>query len=371
MFELKYKLLWCSIYHIIMNAERKSLVRSMFWAVLIGLLANLGIAFLMDVKDILGAVKKVDFSIIFIPFLFYIIIYIIDSIRLVMVLRQFNIKIPIWEAFYNSVNVTLFSNLTPMATGGQPFQILHLTSIGVDSKKATNAVLSRHVEYMFTSFFIFMISIPTAINLANSMKIGRLPMYIGFLVSLSMSFFSLFALIKPDTISRFVLLFQITRLGHWLGKILKRENWAEVFHHWATSLKEEVGFLWSEKTIIMILDLLLGFFNLTLQVLSIYIVLGRLTPIDATFFHVMATFVIINLVIYYIPTPGGSGSIEGAYIWIFSGMNNAPAATTVAIVLWRFATYYLHIGFGLFVFLLHSYLKDKKRPQLTISDGHV
>jgi len=347
-----------------MNAERKKLLRSMFWAVLIGLLANLGIAFLMDFKDILSALKKVDFSIVFVPFLFYLIIYIIDSLRLMIVLRQFNITIPLWEAFYNSVNVTLFSNLTPMATGGQPFQILHLTSIGVDSKKATNVVLSRHVEFMFTAFFIFMISIPTAIGLANSMKIGRVPMYIGFLVSLSMTFFSLLALIKPDTISRFVLRFQKTKFSHWLGKILKKENWAEVFHNWATSLKEEVGFLWAEKTLIMSLDLLLGFVNLVLQALSVFYVLMKLTPISVTFFHVFATFVIINLVIYYIPTPGGSGSIEGSYIWIFSGMNDAPAATTVAIVLWRFATYYMHIIFGLCIFFIHSYIQDKRQTKL-------
>ncbi|AEJ20813.1 lysylphosphatidylglycerol synthase transmembrane domain-containing protein [Gracilinema caldarium] len=346
-----------------MNTERKKLLQSMFWAVLIGLLANLGIAFLMDFKDILGALKRVDFSILFVPFFFYLLIYIIDSVRLLMVLKQFNITISIWEAFYNSVNVTLFSNLTPMATGGQPFQILHLTSIGIDSKKATNVVLSRHVEFMLTAFFIFMISIPTAIGLANSMKIGRGPMYIGFMVSLIMSIFFLFALISPNTISRFVLRFDKTKLGNLLGRILKRENWAEVFHRWATSLKEEVSFLWAEKTLIMVTDLLLGCINLGLQAMSVYYVLMKLTPLQSTFFHVMATFVIINLVIYYIPTPGGSGSIEGAYIWIFSGMNNTPAATTVAIVLWRVATFYLHILFGFCIFFIHSYISDKGKSK--------
>jgi hypothetical protein len=341
-----------------MNAERKKLLQSMFWAVLIGLVANLGIAFFMDFKDILGALKKVDFSILFIPFFLYICIYCIDTLRLIMVLRQFNITISIWEAFYNSVNVALFSNLTPMATGGQPFQILHLTSIGIDSKKATNVVLSRHVEFMFTAFFIFVISIPTAIGLANSMKIGRGPMYIGFMVSLVMSIFFLFALISPNAISRFILRFDKTKMGYFLGRILKRENWAEVFHRWATSLKEEVSFLWAEKTPVMLMDLLLGLINLCLQALSVYYVLMKLTPLQSTFFHIMSTFVIINLVVYYIPTPGGSGSIEGAYIWIFSGINNSPAATTVAIVLWRVATFYLHILFGFCIFFIHSYVNN-------------
>ncbi|MEW6564461.1 MAG: lysylphosphatidylglycerol synthase transmembrane domain-containing protein [Spirochaetota bacterium] len=344
-----------------MNTERKKLLTSMFWAVLIGLIANLGIAFLMDFKDILGALKKVDYTILLVPFFCYLLIYFIDSIRLIMVLGQFHLRIPLWEAFYNGVVFSLFSNLTPMATGGQPFQILHLTSIGIDSKKATNVALSRHVEFMFTAFAIFMISIPTAVGLANSMKIGREPMYIGFIVSLSTTLFFLFTLITPDTLSKFVLRFEKTKFGHWLSKKLGKENWAELFHHWATSLKEEIGFLWAEKTHIMILDVSLGLLNLTLQAFSLFYVLERLTPIGATFFHIMATFVIINLVIYYIPTPGGSGSIEGSYIWVFSGMNNAPAATTVAIVLWRFATYYLHIVFGLIMFFMYSYMKDKKQ----------
>jgi uncharacterized protein (TIRG00374 family) len=346
-----------------LKMDRKILWRSILWAVLIGLCVNLGIAFCMDFESLKQVLYKTRIQIIVVPFLCYFIVYGIDSIRIRLVLQQFNTTISWGEAFYNSIIGVLFSNLTPFASGGQPFQIFHLTSIGVDSKQATNAIFSRQVEFLLTSFGIFLLSIPTALKLANSMEIGAGFMYAGLALSFLISLFIFIALIRPDILSRLLLKIQHTKLSKFLGRMFKKENWVEKVHLWATSLREEVAVLWTQKIPIIFLDFLLGFFNLLLQAISLTYVLRELTPLQASLGQILIMFVIINLVVYYIPTPGASGGIEGSYIWVFSGVNNSPASTTIAIFLWRLATYYLHIIVGLTLFFLYRYFKRQKVQQ--------
>ena len=55
---------------------------------------------------------------------------------------------------------------------------------------------------------------------------------------------------------------------------------------------------------------------------------------------------LLNMVVYYIPTPGASGSIEGAYQILFSSITGNSKGVLISIIGWRFATYYLQIIIG-------------------------
>jgi uncharacterized membrane protein YbhN (UPF0104 family) len=60
---------------------------------------------------------------------------------------------------------------------------------------------------------------------------------------------------------------------------------------------------------------------------------------------------LLNLVVYYIPSPGASGGLEGVYTMVFTLYTGQPQLSFIAVTVWRFATYYLQIFFGLIVFL--------------------
>jgi len=347
------------------SKDNKILFRSLLAALIIGLGVNIGFALFMDFTDIRNSLGKVDFWVLFVPFACYFLIYLIDSARIGLVLRQFGVRIGFREAFYNSVATNLFSNLTPFASGGQPYQIYHLVSLGIDTRKATNIVLSRYVEFMFTALVIFLLGIPTALRLAGTMSVGKEPFFVGFAVTLIVSIFFILALVRPDLIGRLLLRVRHGFLGGALGKISGNRDWAEEFHRWSMMLKEETAFLWTEKLPVMMADVTLGLINLVLQAASLTYVLIRLTPLSGSAADILVAFVIINLVVYYVPTPGASGSVEGAYIWVFSGMTGVPGMTAVAVLVWRVATYYFHILFGLVVFILRTSLRTTVRRKGT------
>jgi glycosyltransferase 2 family protein len=335
------------------SANLKTILRAVIVVVIIGLLVNLLIAFLLDSQMIFQALKRVSIVLLIVPFLSYLLTYFVDSLRLRLILSQFGYKVPFADRFRNSVIGGFFSNLTPLASGGQPFQVYHLQTVGVDLKISTNIILSRFVEYVLTSLVILAVSLRYALAFTASIGAGRYVMYVGFAISLFFGLVFLGILVRPDILGKTVLVFEKSRIGRLVSRLIKRDGWGEAFIAWCDRLRDEVYFLWTEKLHIMLLDIVLGLVNLVLQVFSLQYVVHALTSTSIHFIKFFVTFVIANLVVYYVPTPGASGSVEGIYSLVFSGLTGHPDSTFVSVVIWRVATYYLHIFFGLVLFTLY------------------
>lgn len=331
---------------------------------IIGLVINIIFSLFVKNNILLTAIQKVSWYHLLIPFLCYGGLYLVDTIRLMLVLSQFKYKVSFKDMFVNSVLGYFFSYLTPMATGGQPFQIYHLKTCGVDSKTATNISLSRLVEFAFTSLAIVLIGVKWLIDIAQTASIGAPIIYLGFSISLALGIGMLLLLIKPDTVGKIALKLEKKKIGALVKKITKKQDWSALVHNWSQEFKENIRFLWSEKLPVMILDILLGLGNLILQVLSLYALFIFFLGINVNFFQILLTFLLLNLVVYYIPTPGASGTIEGVYSMVFLGLTGKPDLTFVSIIVWRFSTYYMHIFFGLF-FFLYFYFKEKAQNKKT------
>jgi uncharacterized membrane protein YbhN (UPF0104 family) len=51
--------------------------------------------------------------------------------------------------------------------------------------------------------------------------------------------------------------------------------------------------------------------------------------------------VLLGMVVFFVPTPGASGSMELAYASLMGGQNFFP--TLIAVLGWRVGTYYLQL----------------------------
>jgi len=99
--------------------------------------------------------------------------------------------------------------------------------------------------------------------------------------------------------------------------------------------------------------------NLSLQGFSLWFSLQTFALNIPNPAVVAMLFILTNLVIYMLPTPGASGGVEGAYTLVFNFFASDIQAVAVAVFMWRFATFYLHLLFQLVVYTL--YQKSKKR----------
>ena len=185
------------------------------------------------------------------------------------------------------------------------------------------------------------------------MKMGSLLIYIGLGTTCVFALLFLLLLIRPDVVGKISIKIQRTRIGRFIGRITKRRRWAEHVYSWSQELRAQVTFLWTEKLHIMLLDIIGGLGVILVQGFSLYYLLHNRVDPSLTFIDVTITFVIIWQVVFYIPTPGASGTIEGGFSLVFAGLTKAPEITFTMIVVWRLTSYYAHILFGGVIFAIY------------------
>lgn len=339
------------------NKKKNKTGRLIFFAIIIGLGVNVLISAFMNQEQLLHAVGNVRIWHLIVPFLCYLGVNLIDGLRLVLVLRQCGYRLNYWEAFYNSVLGMFISNLTPSAAGGQPFQIHQLQKLEVPGKVATNIILSRFVVNAMILMALIVLAIPTVVSIAGRFQAGDIVMYLGLGSTFLFSLLFLLVLVKPQLIHGLAGLVDKTALGRLIGRLSKTPDWLDKLKAWVAELRMEIRFLWTQKLVVMLGDVLLNVLAIMLQGLSVYYVLLMITGVDLSYFQVLIVFVVIWQVVFYIPTPGASGSLEGAFAAAYAGLTGKPELTLVAIIVWRLGSYYVHVFSGLTLVSLYGRIK--------------
>jgi uncharacterized protein (TIRG00374 family) len=327
------------------RSSLRRVLRFALIAVVLGFGVNAFLSLFMDRTQFIASLRKVRVVYFVVPLLLFVASHVVDSLRLMLVVAQFRIRLSFVPAFYNSAVGTFFTNITPMTAGGQPFQIYHLSVVGVPPETSTNVIMSRFVEQAMTSLLISLFFLTQISWVAASLGMGSRLVYVALGLSLSMTMLLLMVLIWPHFIGRLAMALERTRLGRLVGRVSGKHNWAPSLQRWSHRLRENVRMLWLEKTWVMALDILLGVVNIALHAYSLLFVLEGVVGVHLSFVAVAISYVILWQVVFYVPTPGASGGVEGAFALVYSGMTSALGATVVAIFVWRLATYYMLLLF--------------------------
>ena len=323
----------------------RRVLRFVLIAVILGFGVNALLTLFIDRAQFLASLRKVRVIYFVVPLLLYVASHVVDSLRLMLVVSQFRIRLSFVQAFYNSAVGMFFTNITPMTAGGQPFQIYHLSVIGAPPETSTNVIMSRFVEQAMTSLVISLFSLTQISWIASTLGMGSRLLYVALGVSLFVSMLLLLVLIRPHFIGRLAILVERTSLGRLVGRVSGKHNWAPSLHRWSHRLRENVRMLWSEKTWVMMLDILMGVGNIVLHASSLQFALEGVVGVRLSFVALVITYVILWQVVFYVPTPGASGSVEGAFALVYAGMTGSLGPTVFAIFVWRFATFYMLLLF--------------------------
>lgn len=327
--------------------SRKRIIINVVIVLIIGFAINILISFFADFQETIATIKTLDLTFIIKIFVAFTIAYIIDLVRLYIVTFSFNKKIRFKDALYNTFSYYFMSNITPMASGGQPYQIYHLTKLGIESTLATNIVMSRLAENLLFSAAMILIFIRRVLKIIGNAGVGKYILVIGIIASLGFSALVVILFLNPKIFYKFF---------NFLLKILpiknktKMENRMEKLEKWLEDLKASINSLWIEKAYILAIDFTLGGFIVFFHSLGLYIALTSVTTLSYSILDVLILFIIMNFVVYYIPTPGSSGGVETLYGIILAGFMPAKYVSST-VLLWRFATYYLQMAFQAIIML--------------------
>ena len=257
-----------------------------------------------------------------------------DGLRLITLSDVTGAKLTLKQVVNVVLSNYFLALVTPGASGGAIAQIMFMRKAGVPVAKATVVVLVRTVM----SIFFLILLVPVVLH--NDSDIGEW-MAPSVIMTVSVLFTSL-----P------VLVFFLMRTQYpekWLDKLTSKFSYTtrQNCFIWYDEFKNAFKIMAKHP-----LKVLRAFIESGLSLLGIYATVPAfftgLNNFSFDLFEVMGRMILLNLVLYFSPTPGGSGVAEVGFVALFS--NILPDGVVgIMAVMWRFAAEYLPFLLGAFV----------------------
>jgi uncharacterized protein (TIRG00374 family) len=333
--------------------EGRRLGRNIAFAVVAGLTINVLLGLFVDFATFKTTLLKARAWEVLLPFAAILIVYLIDSLRYILIFGHFGLRLSFLDAFYNNVLGYFFCNITPSSAGGQPFQIYHFSRLGIDSKTATNVIFSRLMIANFSQLLIVLVFLKKGLALLAAAGNGAYVLGAGMATTILLSLLLLLVFWKPTLIGHLALGVQKGRLGAFIGKLTRRGDWAQALAAWSLGLRDSFRFLWAQKSLAILLDTALFLLVQVIWSLGLYLPLLAISGSRLPFDDFLFAFIVCGLVSAYVPTPGASGSVEAAYALVLGDMTGGFGPALSAVFLWRLGSYYLHLPFGALLLALN------------------
>ncbi len=284
--------------------------------------------------EFLSLYRSVPISVYLVAFLIFTSSYIVEALRMMYLLWMRGYRVGFFKALYNNIMGYFFSYLTPFAMGGQPFQVVHLSSLGVDSSYATGIMGLRLLENSIGGAVIALIMLNTSFKWI--LESGRMIM-LGIAISITASLLLLLSMLKP-VVLRPVISF--------VAKTFKLKDLPEKFEEWRERFEDSVNYMMKSNYHLVIVDVLGWFFIVGIQLYSLYYVIVSLVKFHPNFWLIFGAINAVNALAYFVPTPGASGGIELTYQLVISKIISSSESALKAVSVWRFIGYYAQIGLG-------------------------
>ncbi len=261
-----------------------------------------------------------------------------------------------------------YDAITPLATGGQPFQITYLKSHDIPLHSALAIPLAK---YVFSQIVWVLVSL---ICMIVSFAGGAYNTYvvvisaIGFVLGSFMLFVTLFLSISKSVGRKLVV--KVLKLAQKM-KIVKNyekqyekiskyiEDFQTVMKQYATSFKDFMILFGS-----LLLKLIISY--------SIpYFVFCMFHGFEGgQYFHFFVMAILVDLAASFFPLPGGTGMSEVSYSAMF-GAYFSGGVLFWALLMWRFMTYYIYLLLGIsvltydFAYGNRKYRWQKRKEELS------
>ncbi len=273
--------------------------------------------------------------------------YSFDGLRLLFVFKTLDADVS-FSLMLKLVFINIFaSGVTPLATGGGFAQIYFLSKNKVSSGTAAAATTIRTVV---ASFFIF-ISVPIILTFEKGIQavvpVQHGTVYAFLLIMLYV--FLLYGLVKKKALLEKVILLIVKFLTtvH-LVKPEKHERIKSSVDRELTRFAESLSAFFKGRKRYIFLSLISSIVYLLL-LFSFPFVLLKVMNVQLNILVVLSIQVLVTFLIYFTPTPGGSGIAEGGFALVFSHFVSSPYVPPLTFY-WRFLTMYLGMLVGFVVF---------------------
>lgn len=264
-----------------------------------------------------------------------------------------------------------YDAVTPFGSGGQPFQIYHLTKSGVSTGHSSCVILIK--------YFIYQICFSAAgiaaiiFNSGKAIALGG-PLYyavsiLGIIINLATP---LVIFLMTHRRERFIKIYKFfIRLGVKMRLIKDREKAENYIDKVVSPFIEALTLMREHKSKVVYV-----FFITVIEILAfisipyaVYLsTMVTQTVVPATWIEFVSLFLFVYFVTSIVPIPGGSGGAELGFGLVFSSFFTTDATLPLSILLWRGISFYLPLFSGFVVSITTSIKRSANKSKLVAAE---
>ncbi len=256
--------------------------------------------------------------------------------------------------------------ITPMAAGGQPFQMYYMSKRGISGANSVAVTMGKYAfsqtAWVLISTVVIFASIATTGQGGVGQAVVSAASWIGYIASCGVVFLIALVSINRKVGTRFVGWF--IKIGHKI-KIVK--DYEKTYNKVIKAVDDFQGtikyYLKSPKT--FIIAIVTAIANLLLiYSIPFFIYCAFAGYESGIWWDIFMKSVMIDLAACFIPLPGGSGAAELSFTTLFGSLF-VDGKLFWALLLWRIFSYYGYIFQGLGVIIYDYAIGDKKHQWKT------
>lgn len=350
------------------NSKRSKVLNALFFVLNIVVVAGILVYQLLkeDMKPIDG---KFDFGALLVVACLLALVVFSETLAISYLLKQTTGRWRLGTAYKVSQLGKYYDSVTPMATGGQPFQITYLKSHGTPIHTALSIPLAKYVfsqiAWVITSFICLVISW-TDSSYGTFVSIASI---LGFIFSSIMLFVTLFLSIcktvgKKLVVKGLKLLHKMKIIKNYdkqYEKITKYiSDFQDVMKQYARSPKDFI--------IMLFLSLAKNFIMYSMP----FFVAKFFMPELAGYYYIKLFVMtcLVDLSSSFFPLPGGTGMNEISFTAAFGAVVGKSAYLAWVLIFWRICSYYFYLIQGVCV-LSYDFAYGNKKYKWEVVRGNL
>ena len=279
-----------------------------------------------------------------ISFILLIIFWLFRSYPIYSFCKKINKDFKYLSAFQLTLRTQFFNAVTPFATGGQPYQIYYLKTVGIDYASSTSIVVENFIVYQIALVVLGILALISnqIFNIFSKVQFLQQLIAIGFITN-ALVIIVMFLIAFSKKMNKFFISIGINILTK-LRLVKDREKKLKEWDENINRFNKSANILLEDKKT-FILNIMCNFLALCcLYLIPLFILysMGNFNAFNAGVSIVTCAYIMI--IGSFVPIPGATGGIEYGFVQFFGNFITGSKLSAMMLV-WRFITYY----FGMIV----------------------
>lgn len=291
----------------------------------------------------------------------FMLINIVDSARVYLTIKKATGRSRPWLSYKSTLCCRFYDSITPLSTGGQPFQIYYMSKRGLNASSATSVPLAKYIYSQTTYILIVFLTMLFGSGIIMKANISPFVMTLAY-IGLGANLLLIFAIVWLSVSKKVA-----PRLVIWTLKLFNKmhlvKDYRGTFRRLMRTVKEYITTfrMFMKSGWLVFGEFVLSVFLVFLGYSIPFVVYCVFCPFDINLWFTFAVLqMVCDMAVSFIPVPGGAGTAELSFSSAFAPYFASTGVFVWAMLFWRILTYYGYLIQGGLLLLYDFWIGNKK-----------